>query len=103
LAGEAENSQSRRWLCKLLAGDHRAFAEFVDKHKEMVFLCCHTLGLRAEEADDVASETFLTAYNALRRYRGRAKLSTWLWRIAYCQAVDYLRKNRKYGQLLDEL
>jgi RNA polymerase sigma-70 factor (ECF subfamily) len=86
-----------------LAGDHRAFAEFIDKYKEMVFLCCCTLGLRTDEAEDVASETFLTAYKALRRYRGQAKLSTWLWRIAYCKAVDYLRKNRKYSQLLDEL
>ena len=102
MAGEAENSQSRRWLCKLLAGDHQAVAEFVDGYKEMVFLCCRTLGLRDDEAEDVAGETFLAAYKGLKRFRGRSELSTWLWRIAYCRAIDYLRRKRKYSHLLEE-
>jgi RNA polymerase sigma-70 factor (ECF subfamily) len=90
------------WLGKLLAGDHRAFAEFVDKYKEMVFLCCRTLGLGDDEADDVASETFMAAYSNIRRYRGQAELGTWLWRIAYCQGVNYLRKRRRKSQFLAE-
>jgi len=102
LAGDAAKKQSEGWLSKLLAGDHQAFAEFVDRYKEMVFLCCRTLGLREDEAEDVASETFLAAYNGLRRYRGQAELSTWLWSIAYRQGVNYLRKNRRKWQLFAE-
>jgi len=101
LAGEAEKGQDEGWLGRLLAGDHEAFTEFVDKYKEMVFLCCRTLGLDEDEIEDAASETFLAAYKAIRRYRGQAELSTWLWSIAYRQAVNYLRKNRK-EQLLTE-
>ena len=100
MADEAEKKESGGWLDKLLAGDHEAFAEFVDKYKSQVFLCCRTLGLREDEAEDVASETFLAAYKAISRYRGQAELSTWLWSIAYCQAVNYLRKNRRMQQLL---
>jgi RNA polymerase sigma factor (sigma-70 family) len=47
----------------------------------------------------VASETFLAAYKGLSRYSGRAQLSTWIWSIAYRQAVNYLRKNRKWRQI----
>ena len=79
----------------LRSGDHRAFAEFIDKYKETVFLCCRKLGLSKDEAEDVASETFLAAYRGLRRYAGRAELSTWLWSIAYRKAVSFLRKNRR--------
>jgi len=86
----------------LRSGDERAFAQFIDKYKEMVFLCCRSLGLRQDEAEDVASETFLAAYKGLRRYSGQAQLSTWLWGIAYRQAVNYLRKNRRKWQLLTE-
>ena len=93
-------NDKRLWL--LRSGDERAFAEFIDKYKETVFLCCRTLGLREDEAEDVASETFLAAYRGLRRYKGRAQLSTWLWSIAYRQAVNYLRKNRRKWQLLAE-
>jgi RNA polymerase sigma-70 factor (ECF subfamily) len=50
----------------------------------------------------VASETFLATYKGLGRYSGQAELSTWLWSIAYRQAVNYLRKNRRKWQLLAE-
>jgi len=101
LAGEASKKQED-WLGKLLAGDHQAFAEFVERYKEMVFLCSRTLGLREDEVEDVASETFMAAYKGIGKYRGEAELGTWLWRIAYHQGVNYLRKNRREKQLLFE-
>jgi RNA polymerase sigma-70 factor (ECF subfamily) len=101
LAGTAwERQQKEDWLRLLRSGDHRAFAEFIDKYKETVFLCCRKLGLSEDEAEDVASETFLAAYKGLPRYAGRAELSTWLWSIAYRKAVSFLRKNRS-GRLLE--
>jgi RNA polymerase sigma factor (sigma-70 family) len=90
-----EDHEKPEWLRLLCTGDHGAFAEFVDEYKGQVFLCCRTLGLRDDEADDVASETFLAAYRAIARYRAQAELGTWLWSIAYRQAVNYLRKNRR--------
>lgn len=86
----------------LRSGDHRAFAEFIDKYKETVFLCCRKLGLSEDEAEDVASETFLAAFKGLHRYAGRAELSTWLWSIAYRKAVSFLRKNRRGRHLEGE-
>jgi RNA polymerase sigma-70 factor (ECF subfamily) len=90
------------WLRRLCSGDHAAFAQFIDKYKESVFLCCRRLGLREDEVEDVASETFLAAYNGLKRYAGKAELSTWIWSIAYRQAISHLRKNRRLTQLEDE-
>jgi RNA polymerase sigma-70 factor (ECF subfamily) len=94
-----EKRQKKKWLRLLRSGDHQAFAEFIDKYKETVFLCCRRLGLREAEAEDVASETFMAAYRAIGRYSGKAELSTWLWTIAYRQGINYLRKNRKHVQL----
>lgn len=94
-----EQQQKDNWLRLLRSGDHEAFAEFIDKYKETVFLCCRRLGLRGDQIEDVASETFLAAYNGLSRYSGRAELSTWLWSIAYRQGINYLRKNRGQRQL----
>ena len=94
-----ERQQKEDWLRLLRSGDHRAFAEFIDKYKETVFLCCRKMGLSEDEAEDVASETFLAAYKGLRRYAGRAELSTWLWSIAYRKAVSFLRKNRRGRQI----
>ncbi len=103
MTGQTAQDQDGGWLRRLRAGDECAFAEFVDKYKEMVFLCCRTLGLREDQADDVAGEVFLAAYKGIGRYKGRARLSTWLWRIAYNKAVSYLRKINRGGELRDEL
>ena len=94
-----EQQRKDNWLRLLRSGDHGAFAQLIDKYKETVFLCCRKLGLREDEAEDVASETFLAAYKGISRYSGRAELSTWLWSIAYRRAVSYLRKNRRQWQL----
>ena len=97
-----QKGQNDRWLQLLRSGDHQAFAEFIDKYKGTVFLCCRTLGLKENEVEDVASETFLAAYKGLKQYRGKAKLSTWLWVIAYRKAVNYLRKNQRQKQLFED-
>ena len=89
------------WLRLLVSGDHGAFREFVEQYQQVVFLCCRTLGLREHEAEDVASETFLTVYEKLGTYNGKSKLSTWLWSIAYYKGVNYLRKNRRHKELLN--
>jgi RNA polymerase sigma-70 factor (ECF subfamily) len=94
-----EKRRKKKWLRLLRSGDHEAFAEFIDKYKETVFLCCRRLGLSEDEAEDVASETFLAVYRAIGQYSGRAELGTWLWSIAYRQGINYLRKNRKQWQL----
>jgi len=102
LRSELEVQEKDNWLNLLRNGDHVAFAEFIDKYKETVFLCCRRLGLRDDEVEDVASETFMAAYKALRRYGGRSELSTWLWSIAYRRGIDHLRKNRRERQLETE-
>lgn len=95
--------QQDTWLQFLCRGDRKAFEEFVNEYQQLVFLCCRTLGLDAAEAEDVASETFLAAYQKLRWFRGTSKLSTWLWKIAYYKAIDYIRKNKSNNELIGEL
>jgi len=102
LAGRADKKQDENWLGRLMAGDRHAFAEFVDRYKGSVFVCCRGLGLGEHEAEDVASEVFLAAYKSLGRYRGQAELGTWLWRIAYNKGVSYLRKNRRHVELYEQ-
>lgn len=70
----------------------------MDEYQQLVFLCCKTLGLNESDAEDVASETFLAAYQKLSGFRGQSKLSTWLWQIAYYKGINYLRKDRRYRE-----
>jgi RNA polymerase sigma-70 factor (ECF subfamily) len=102
LTRQIQSERSYDWLQSLRSGEESAFAELIDKYKEIVFLCCRGLGLKDDEVEDVASETFLAAYRGLGQYRGQSELSTWLWSIAYRQAINHLRKNRRKWRLWTE-
>lgn len=92
LADSTGQNEETSVLQRLRSGDGDAFAWFIKKYEQQVFLCCRTVGLDANEAEDVASETFFAAYKGISRYAGRSKLSTWLWKIAYNKAIGYIRQ-----------
>jgi RNA polymerase sigma factor (sigma-70 family) len=99
---DANSQENNDWIIRMSSGDQSAFAEFVEKYKSMVLLCCKTLGLSDEEAEDVGIEIFLATYEGLKSYKGQSKLSTWLWKIAYYKTISYIRKNHKEQMLLAE-
>jgi RNA polymerase sigma factor (sigma-70 family) len=80
----------------LLDDDHHAFAELVRNHQSPVrgLLRNLTRGDMAA-ADDLAQETFLRAYKNIRSFRGEAKFSTWLYRIAYNCFREEARKRKE--------
>ncbi len=85
-------------LCK--RGDRSAFNELVRRHHRKIFnLCFRILGNR-HEAEDVAQDVFVTAFRAIRSFRGDSALSTWLHRVAVNNCKNRLKylKRRKYFQ-----
>lgn len=79
------------------AGDEDAFAELVAAHGEQVYGALRRFGLDADEADEVALDVFVRAWRGLHRFEGRAKLSTWLYRIAFNEAQRALSRRRPPG------
>ena len=80
----------------LVDDDHHAFAELVRNHQSLVRgLLCQLTGSDIGLADDLAQETFLRAYKNLRGFRGEARFSTWLYRIAYNCFRDHARKRKE--------
>lgn len=83
----------------LLHDDHHAFAELVRNHQSPVRgLLRQLTRTDAALADDLAQETFLKAYKNIRSFRGEAKFSTWLYRIAYnCFREEARRRKELVG------
>ena len=80
----------------LVDDDHHAFAELVRNHQSTVRgLLRQLTGSDVALADDLAQETFLRAYKNLRSFRGEARFSTWLYRIAYNCFREHARKRRE--------
>jgi RNA polymerase sigma-70 factor (ECF subfamily) len=86
------SSAERELVARARAGDEDAFAELVDAHADRVYGALRRFGLDADEADEVAQEVFLRAWRGLPRFEQRAKLSTWLYRIAFNEAQRRLSR-----------
>ena len=90
---EASPSE-RELIMRARSGDENAFAQLVSAHASSVYGALRRFGLDAGEAEEVAQEVFLRAWRGLARFEGRAKLSTWLYRIAFNEAQRQLDRRR---------
>ena len=80
----------------LVDDDQHAFGELVRRHQSPVRgLLRQLTRADVELADDLAQETFIRAYKNIRNFRGEAKFSTWLYRIAYNVFRDQARKRKE--------
>ena len=78
---------------RALAGDHAAFETLVGRHQERVYRLSRRLTGSRADAEEVVQETFMHAYRRLGGFRGEAKFSTWLYRIA-TNAARMLHRGR---------
>ncbi|NNE72256.1 MAG: RNA polymerase sigma factor [Acidimicrobiales bacterium] len=82
-------------------GDRTAFDELVRRTYDDTMALAQRLTGNAEDADDVAQETYLRAFRYLRRFRGDSQFSTWLYRItANCAATQVGRRRRHRHDVL---
>ena len=66
----------------------------VDQYGEPLYWKIRRIVLTHDDADDVLQNTFLKAWKNLPTFEGRSKLSTWLYRIAINEALDFLRRQK---------
>jgi RNA polymerase sigma-70 factor, ECF subfamily len=82
-------------VAKSISGDADSFNELVLRWQRPIYaLAYRTIG-REEDARDVCQETFLRAFRALPGFRGQAKFSSWLYRIALNLCRDWIRRERR--------
>lgn len=76
-----------------------AFKYLVDTYSNMVYSTCYSFLHNADDADDISQEVFTEVYLSVDKFRGDAKVSTWLYRIAVNKSLNYLRKNKRKKML----
>jgi RNA polymerase sigma-70 factor (ECF subfamily) len=82
------------WLKNAQNGDSEAFTFLVKTYERPVFNLCYRMLGNAQDAEDAAQETFVRAYQSLRRYDNNRPFSTWLLSIAAHYCIDQIRKRR---------
>jgi RNA polymerase sigma-70 factor (ECF subfamily) len=95
--------EEQRLLNNLRSGRPGACAELIHLHYEHVYrLLVHLTG-DVHQAEDLTQETFVSAWEKIGKFEGRATLATWLYRIAYTRFIDGRRLQQRTTELLNRL
>jgi RNA polymerase sigma-70 factor (ECF subfamily) len=89
-------------IANVLDGDTAAFEHLVNRYKDMAFSIARRVCSNAEDAEEVAQDAFLKAYQALDKFKQESKFSTWLYRIVTNTAISSTRKKKVAMASLDE-
>ncbi len=73
----------------------KEFISLLNQHQKIVFKVCNLYMDRHSDREDLFQEITLQAWKAYRNFRGDAKFSTWLYRVALNTAITYFRKEKR--------
>ena len=76
--------------------DERAYAELMTKYRDAIFFMMLKMVKNNDDADDLTIEAFGKAFNRLHQYTPNYAFSTWLFRIATNNCIDFIRKKKPH-------
>jgi len=92
-------NQETELVARLRQGDTTAleqlYRQYVDRVYSVVF---HQVGQNKSVAEDIVQETFLSALRSIGKFRGKSKLYTWLYSIAYHKVADFYRRQGRQAR-----
>ena len=92
----------KRYLIKATKKkDQQAFAKLMDKYKDSIYYMLLKMVNNNDDAEDLTLEAFGKAFNRLHQYTPNFAFSTWLFKIATNNCIDFLRKKKKNVMSID--
>src|ERR687885_946174 len=88
-------STDEELVTRSMGGDLDSFNQLVLRWERPIYALAYRVIGREEDARDVCQETFLRAFRALPGFKGQAKFSSWLYRIALNLCRDWIRRQRR--------
>lgn len=80
---------------RAMAGDQRAYAELLSKYRDAIFYMLVKMVNNQDDAEDLTIEAFGKAFRNLNQYTPNFAFSTWLFKIATNNCIDFIRKQRR--------
>jgi RNA polymerase sigma-70 factor (ECF subfamily) len=84
-------------------GNLAAYDELIQRYQERIYATVYHMTANHEDANDLAQETFIKAFHALKSFKGDSSFYTWIYRIAVNKTINFLkqRRNRNHMSLND--
>lgn len=89
-----DKNSDQIYIDRVLQGDSNAFAQLIDRYKNMAYTLAIKIVRNHEDAEEVAQDSFIKAYEKLASFKGDSKFSTWLYTIVYRNSITRMRKKK---------
>jgi len=86
----------------IVAGDIELFAKIIERYQTKLIIYTRRITYSQQGAEDVVQETFIKSYQNLNGFKMNKKFSSWIYRIAHNEAVNYVRKHHREITVSDE-
>ena len=91
-----------RLIEEIRSGDQEAFRTLVEPHTEALLRSIFRIVGREADAQDILQETLVRAFLSIGNFKGNSSFKTWLFRISYNLSIDFVRKNKRNIEDLNE-
>lgn len=85
-----------------LEGDQKAYAELLGRYRDAIYYMLLKMVSNKTDAEDLTIEAFGKAFKSINQYTSNFAFSTWLFKIATNNCIDYLRRKKKSGYNLED-
>lgn len=92
----------RHIINRVLDGDTDCFGILMNKYSQLVFSLVVRIVNRELDAEEITQDVFINAFKNLAKFNFRSNFSTWLFRIAYNEAIDHTRRKKIRETSVDE-
>jgi RNA polymerase sigma-70 factor (ECF subfamily) len=82
---------------QIQSGSRDAFRRLVEQYQPMVFNTCLGFVGNRQSAEDLAQDVFIEVHRSIHKFRGDAKLSTWLYRISVNKSLNHIRDHKRHN------
>jgi RNA polymerase sigma-70 factor (ECF subfamily) len=89
-----EETAVHQLIAEVKAGKTESFAPLIEEYKDLVYSISLKICSNSAEAEEIAQDAFIKAFQGLNKFRGTAKFSTWLYQITYFTALNAVRKKK---------
>jgi len=101
--GATDVTEDQKLVKRAQGGNLEAYDELIRRYQERIYATIYHMTANHEDANDLAQETFIKAYQALKSFKGDSSFFTWVYRIAVNKTINFLkqRKNKTHMSLND--
>lgn len=100
----SENAKNDlRLVGRAIAGEQKAYAELMARYRDAIYFILLKMVNNRDDANDLAIETFAKAFQNLEKYKPDYAFSTWLFKIATNNCIDYIRKKKLKTFSIDQV